>query len=95
MTGWSCQLTEPESAASSPIAIRIVVDLPAPFAPDEAHQLARPDPQRDPVERLRRPERLAEFADGQHGFTVLTGSGRFPFLALATGGVLNLKLALG
>ena len=53
----------PASAASRPRITRIVVDLPAPFGPDEAGDLAGPDGERHPVQRQGRAEPLAQPGD--------------------------------
>ena len=65
--------TSPASARSRPSRTRIVVDLPAPFGPEEPVDLARRDVEVEPVERAEVAERLDQAGDldrVRHGFSL-------------------------
>ena len=64
------QLTCPASGSSTPRAIRIVVVLPDPLAPEEAEHLPRGDLEREVVEGDDRSEPLVQMVDDErHALT--------------------------
>ena len=69
----------PSSGCSTPVMILISVDLPAPFSPEQGVHLAGEQRDRHAVERLGRPEALANVANLEDRLgrrRVLGGHGR-------------------